>query len=74
MKKQFRIHPEDKIQRFSGIYDKENVRNLEPLRLSGHSHTKDYHEVRKPLGLSIPAPNSPTKASSRGVIHKKKHL
>lgn len=70
VKKQFRIQPEDKIQRFSGRSDKENIRNLEPLRLSGQSHTKDYHEVRKPLGLSIPAPNSPTKASSRGVIHK----
>ena len=66
VKKQFRIYSEDKIEQYNGrdttLLNKENIR-IEPLRLSPHA--KDYHEIRRPLGLSIPAPNSPTKPSPR---------
>ena len=66
VKKQFRIYPEDRIEHYHGrgtsLLDKENAR-IEPLKLSPHA--KDYHEIRRPLGLSIPAPNSPTKPSPR---------
>ena len=67
VKKQFRIHQpdEERIEPYPKVAPSENGRKFfEPLKISPHA--KDYHhEIRRPLGLSIPAPNSPTKPSSR---------